>query len=201
VLRNRDITGHGPTAHFENQTAKDGPTGFSGMIYRHRAPSGKCCHHCPEQDGMASLGFRATHSEALRDMTESVPEGFQPLVISEGFIDHNGPYFWRQDAAGAFDFGFLTNARHGNPNGVLHGDAVLGFLDTILGHAVVRVAQRRCATVSLDSRFIAAAARAHGSKPHRDQESDAKHGILGCGSFCGRQAADHAAAVFRIFES
>ncbi len=40
-----------------------------------------------------------------------------------------------------------TDARHGNPNGVLHGGAVLTFLDPILGHAVVKRAQQPCATM------------------------------------------------------
>src|SRR5512139_869387 len=88
-------------------------------------------------------------------MTDSLPTGFQPFDVTDGFIGHNGPYYWRQDATGRIEFGFQTDARHGNPNGVLHGGAVLSFLDTILGHAVVREARRPCATVSLDSRFIA----------------------------------------------
>jgi acyl-coenzyme A thioesterase PaaI-like protein len=78
--------------------------------------------------------------------------------VTDGFVGHIGPYYWRQDSAGQHEFGFQTDARHGNPNGVLHGGAVLSFLDTILGHAVVRETQRPCATISLDSRFIGSAA-------------------------------------------
>jgi acyl-coenzyme A thioesterase PaaI-like protein len=40
---------------------------------------------------------------------------------------------------------------------VLHGGAILGFLDTILGHVVVQETGKRCATVALDGRFVAAA--------------------------------------------
>jgi acyl-coenzyme A thioesterase PaaI-like protein len=90
-------------------------------------------------------------------MSDSTPEGFRPIVIAEGFIGHNGPYYWRRGNDGRFEFGFQSDARHGNPNGVLHGGAVLGFLDTILGHAVVVETKRRCATISLDARFVAAA--------------------------------------------
>jgi acyl-coenzyme A thioesterase PaaI-like protein len=78
------------------------------------------------------------------------------MVPSEGFIGHNGPFYWRQDAAGRLEFGFQSDARHVNPNGVLHGGAILGFLDTILGYVVVRETQRRCATITLDCRFTAA---------------------------------------------
>lgn len=87
-------------------------------------------------------------------MTDTPPEGFQPLALGDGYIGHNGPFYWRQDGDGRAEFGFLSDARHGNPNGVLHGGAILAFLDTILGFAVVLEAQRRCATVSFDSRFV-----------------------------------------------
>lgn len=91
-------------------------------------------------------------------MSQLPPPGFQSFGVTDGFIGHNGPYYWRLDAEGQPEFGFASDARHGNPNGVLHGGSVLGFLDTILGHAVVRETKRLCATISLDSRFIAAVA-------------------------------------------
>ncbi|MFO1108717.1 MAG: PaaI family thioesterase [Bradyrhizobium sp.] len=91
-------------------------------------------------------------------MAASPPPGFQPFGVSDGFIGHNGPYFWRSIEDGSVEFGFQTDARHGNPNGVLHGGAVLAFLDTILGHAVFKGAGKKCATISLDSRFIGTAA-------------------------------------------
>jgi len=96
-------------------------------------------------------------------MTDQPSAGFQPFQFSDGFIGHNGPYFWRPGSEGGFEFGFQTDARHGNPNGVLHGGAVLTFLDTILGFVVVHEAKRPCATVSLDSRFIATAPPGPGS--------------------------------------
>ncbi|ABE39994.1 PaaI family thioesterase [Rhodopseudomonas pseudopalustris] len=88
-------------------------------------------------------------------MTTNPPDGFQPFAVADGYIGHNGPYYWRQNADGRPEFGFLSDDRHGNPNGVLHGGAIVAFLDTILGYTVVLAAQRRCATVSLDSRFLA----------------------------------------------
>lgn len=94
----------------------------------------------------------------MSDPAALPPEGYQPFQVTDGFIGLNGPYFWREDAAGQCEFGFQTDARHGNPNGFVHGGAVLTFLDTILGHAVVKEAQKPCATVSLDSRFIGTAA-------------------------------------------
>jgi len=82
------------------------------------------------------------------------PEGFALLPLRQGFIDYNGPYYWRRDEHGVTEYGFQSDLRHANPYGFLHGGAILGFLDTILGSAVFAVTKRKCATVSLDSRFV-----------------------------------------------
>lgn len=89
-------------------------------------------------------------------MSGLVPAGFQRIDPVDGFIGHNGPYYWRRDEAGHFEFGFQSDARHLNPHGILHGGAILGFLDTILGYVVVHETQKRCATITLDTRFTAA---------------------------------------------
>ena len=90
-------------------------------------------------------------------MTASPPAGFKQYWVTDGFIGHGGPYYWRKNEAGRLEFGFQTDARHGNPNGVLHGGAILTFLDTILGHFVFSEARKNCVTISLDSRFIGTA--------------------------------------------
>jgi len=87
-------------------------------------------------------------------MTE-IPAGFQPLREVKGYIGLSGPFFRRQDEDGREVYGFLSAARHGNPNGVLHGAAILTFVDTMLGHAVVSATGRTCATISLTSQFVA----------------------------------------------
>jgi uncharacterized protein (TIGR00369 family) len=85
------------------------------------------------------------------------PPGFTPFPDMGGYMQHSGPYCWAKDAAGEFIYGFQSDARHGNPNGVLHGGAIVAFVDTFLGHAVVMRTQKMCATVSLNSQFIAGA--------------------------------------------
>lgn len=81
------------------------------------------------------------------------PEGFSLLKPNEGYIAVSGPYY---RATGGGLYGFQSDERHGNPNGVLHGGAILTFVDTVLGREVVRVTRRRCATVALNSQFMAA---------------------------------------------
>lgn len=89
-------------------------------------------------------------------MSEHVPEGFEPFATVEGFIDRNGPYFVKTLEDGSFRYGFQTDAKHGNPNGIVHGGAVFTFVDTAFGHMVVHETGRFCATLSITSEFIAA---------------------------------------------
>ncbi len=135
-------------------------------------------------------------------MTEHPPAGFRPFEVTGGFIGHNGPYYWREDSAGQVEFGFQTDARHGNPNGVLHGGAVLAFLDTILGHAVVKQARRLCATISLDSRFIATAPPGvwiGGRTTIR--KLTRSFAFVDAEAFAGDKLLVTATAIFRVFES
>ena len=135
-------------------------------------------------------------------MADLCPPGFQPLAVADGFIGHNGPYYWRQDAVGQTEFGFASDARHGNPNGVLHGGAVLGFLDTILGHAVVGATKRLCATISLDSRFIAAVAPGAWIDGRTTIRKVTRSLVFAdADAFAADKLLVTATAVFRVFES
>jgi acyl-coenzyme A thioesterase PaaI-like protein len=91
-------------------------------------------------------------------MQRRIPEGFEPVFGSAGFIDHVGPYYILRGKDGDREFGFQSDARHGNMNGVFHGGALLSFLDTILGYVVVEQMQKRCATVTFESKFVAGVA-------------------------------------------
>jgi uncharacterized protein (TIGR00369 family) len=82
---------------------------------------------------------------------------FKRFGDGEGFIGLAGPYFWRETITGAIEYGFRSEARHGNPNGVLHGGSVSTFVDTAIGCEVMRVTGRRCATINLNLQFVAGA--------------------------------------------
>lgn len=85
----------------------------------------------------------------------TAPPGFQIIEPNDGYIATNGPYYVRATGDGGYEYGFQSDARHVNPHGVMHGGAIVGFLDTILGHFVVLTARRRAATIGLDCRYIA----------------------------------------------
>lgn len=131
-----------------------------------------------------------------------IPDGYRPLSETEGYIGLSGPFFWRRDEQRQFTYGFRSDSRHGNPNGVLHGAAILTFVDTILGHAVVSATGRRCATVALTSQFVAGvptggwvAGRAEIRKLTRSLA------FLDAEASAGDTLLLTATAIFRVFES
>jgi hypothetical protein len=67
-------------------------------------------------------------------IVSNVPPGYNMLPELNGYAAHSGPYFWSKDADGGLIYGFQSDERHGNPNGVLHGGAIVTFVDTALGH-------------------------------------------------------------------
>jgi uncharacterized protein (TIGR00369 family) len=64
-------------------------------------------------------------------MTDNLPEGFTPLRLSMGFLDANGPLYWRW-AGERFLLGFRVEARHCNPGKVCHGGMLATFADMLL---------------------------------------------------------------------
>jgi acyl-coenzyme A thioesterase PaaI-like protein len=87
-----------------------------------------------------------------------IPQGYKPFIEDTGYIGHNGPYYVRLEEGKTRTFGFATDERHGNPNNVIHGAALVGFVDTLLGHLIVNETGRYCATISLTTEFISGAA-------------------------------------------
>jgi len=86
-----------------------------------------------------------------------IPTGLKLMEPNDGFMANNGPYYLRRLPEGGYEYGFQSDARHMNPNNVLHGGAVIGFLDTVMGHFAAASAKRPTATIGLDTRFLAGA--------------------------------------------
>jgi len=87
----------------------------------------------------------------------TIPPGFKLMLPNDGFMANNGPYYLRRIAEGGYAYGFQSDDRHRNPNDVLHGGAIIGFLDTIMGHFAASSAKRPTATIGFDTRFLAGA--------------------------------------------
>jgi acyl-coenzyme A thioesterase PaaI-like protein len=84
-----------------------------------------------------------------------IPPGFKLMQPNDGFMANNGPYYLRRLPEGGYEYGFQSDDRHRNPNNVLHGGAVIGFLDTVLGHFAAASAKRPTATIGFDCRLLA----------------------------------------------
>lgn len=88
-------------------------------------------------------------------MTSAPPEGFEPIDEPPGFDAMVGPYY-RKEADDGPVHGFLAEARHINPRGVIHGGMLMTFIDRTLGSLVWHAIDGRpCATVSLNTDFLA----------------------------------------------
>lgn len=90
-------------------------------------------------------------------MSNSIPEGYVPFAVLDGYIAHNGPYYVKSLDDGTYTYGFQADERHTNPNNVLHGAALIGFADTVLGRIIFLSLGRNCATISLTTEFVAGA--------------------------------------------
>lgn len=128
------------------------------------------------------------------------PSGWTPFEFAGGYIGLTGPFWWKRAGEG-FVYGFQSEPRHDNPNGVLHGAAVLTFLDTCLGHAIVATTGRKCATVALNAQFVASAPSGGWiSATVRFRRTTRTMAFLDCEASSGEALLVTATAIFRVFE-
>ncbi|MBY8974452.1 PaaI family thioesterase [Rhodobacteraceae bacterium NNCM2] len=79
-------------------------------------------------------------------------------VTSAGFNQHIGPARFARAGENEW-YGMITlDERHGNAGGVCHGGVTLSLADLTMGTSTFEAGGNRpCATIELDSHFIAAA--------------------------------------------
>lgn len=131
-----------------------------------------------------------------------IPSDFVTFEHNTGHIGLNGPYYYKALEAGAFSYGFLTDERHSNPNGVIHGAALFSFVDTVFGHLIVTNTQRLCATVSLTSEFIAATKVGHWV--HAEvyiKKLTRSMAFVGAEVFSGDNLLMSATGIFKLFSA
>ena len=66
------------------------------------------------------------------------PEGFKPLFRTSPFLDHNGPFFYRENDEGTFVVGLRIQPKHANGRGVAHGGLLMTLCDISLGYRTTR---------------------------------------------------------------
>ena len=61
------------------------------------------------------------------------PAGFKPLFRTSPFLEHNGPFFYRETGDGTFVVGLRIQPKHANARGIAHGGILMpmGAVDAI----------------------------------------------------------------------
>ncbi len=85
---------------------------------------------------------------------EAQAAGWKLGPRGSAFPDLVGPFWSRRDAD-RWRHAALTDARHANNNGVVHGGLLLSFADNALGMTVWHhIGRRPCATIELSMQFV-----------------------------------------------
>lgn len=85
-----------------------------------------------------------------------VPAGFEPAGFAQGFLDHGGPYYLRDNASGPRTVGLRILPHHINYRDAAHGGVLTTLADVALSHAVYDAEQPHpaVATISLTTNFL-----------------------------------------------
>lgn len=91
-------------------------------------------------------------------MSASIPDpaddGWLPLR-GDGFATLIGPLWHRPSVDGAPRFALLTDPRHANFHGIVHGGMLMSFADTALGITVWELIGRQpCVTIQFSTQFL-----------------------------------------------
>jgi uncharacterized protein (TIGR00369 family) len=84
--------------------------------------------------------------------THTVPEGFMPSDLIEGFLVHVGPLYARptSDQSASFILAFRAEAQHANRYGVVHGGMLATLADTAIGANLARTGTTVETTLTLN---------------------------------------------------
>lgn len=88
------------------------------------------------------------------------PDGWKVFDFRGGFIERNGPLYFRDDGPHGFQLGMRVEDRHCNPRGVGHGGWLMTFADMMLPmatHQHPKVGRKFLPTISLSTDFLAPA--------------------------------------------
>jgi uncharacterized protein (TIGR00369 family) len=91
----------------------------------------------------------------VHDRVEDPAAAGWELLSGSGFPEAVGQLWFRREGESGRAYGLLTDARHNNGRGVVHGGILATIIDHALGNAVHRaVRPHRCATIHLDLQYL-----------------------------------------------
>lgn len=97
----------------------------------------------------------------MQSQSSSIPPGFEPSPIGDGFIDHIGIPYARREADGTYVLAFRAQKHHLNIRNVVHGGMLSAFADVAIGmnlaRSAVHIGSEPLATLNLSVDFIGTA--------------------------------------------
>ncbi|MEO6626028.1 MAG: PaaI family thioesterase [Burkholderiaceae bacterium] len=101
----------------------------------------------------------------MRTADSAIPEGFKLRHLGDGFMDVNGPLYYRRaegtDRNRSVSLGFRVEMRHCNPMKACHGGMLATFTDmlfAVTAHATCEAGRNRfLPTISLQLDYLAGA--------------------------------------------
>jgi acyl-coenzyme A thioesterase 13 len=131
----------------------------------------------------------------------TVPESFQPYARTSRYLDLIGPLLQHRDDPSTV--GLLTDDRHTNSRGIVHGGLLVAIADTVMGHAAERAGQgRRVVTASLTTDFTGAAQGGRWVQGTATvQRAGRRLAFASCAFHCGDQLILSATGVFAVTDS
>lgn len=128
----------------------------------------------------------------------TVPGSFQPYIRTSRYLDIIGPLLQHRDDPSTV--GLLTDDRHTNSRGFVHGGLLVAIADTVMGHAAERAGQgRRVVTASLTTDFMGAAPGGLWVQGMSTvQRAGRRLAFASCAFHCGGQLVLAATGVFAV---
>ncbi len=83
-------------------------------------------------------------------------QGFWTWGSEDPFEDHIGPFYFRQEEDGSYRCAFVSERRHLNGGGMLHGGLLMSFADFALFAIARDHLEGMGVTVAFNSEFVAA---------------------------------------------
>ena len=132
-------------------------------------------------------------------MDSNPPEGFKPLFRTSPFLDHNGPFLYRENADGTFVIGLRIQAKHANARNTAHGGLLMTMCDIALGYRTSRsqTPAPMLTTASVTTDFAGSAKIGDWVEAHVEvHKVGGRLAFANCYLICDGERIVHASAVF-----
>ena len=132
-------------------------------------------------------------------METDPPDGFKPLFRTSPFLDHNGPFFYRENADGTFVIGLRIRPEHANARGGCHGGLLMTICDIALGYRTTRsqTPSPMLTTASVTTDVAGSAKVGDWVEAHVDvHKVGGRLAFANCYLVCNGERIVHASAVF-----